>query len=82
MDFYVEEFLDFLEKEDDPDYGDFKREVDLHLLRMLAGLKPMTNERLLRLQKLREELLWMYHDDVLEMKAHLKQEIQRLEQIP
>jgi len=50
MDTYVEEFLEFLEKEDDPDYGDFKREVDLHLLRMAAGLKPMTNERLLRLQ--------------------------------
>jgi len=55
MDTYVEEFLEFLEKEDDPDYGDFKREVDLHLLRMPVGLKPMTNERLLRLQKLREK---------------------------
>lgn len=81
MNSYIEEFLSFLKKEDDLDYGDFKREVDLHLSRLMEGLRPMTHERLLRLQKLREELLWMYNDDVPEMKAHLQYEIERLEQV-
>ena len=80
MNSYIEEFLNFLKNEDDLDYGDFKREVDLHLLRLMEDLRPMTHERLLRLQKLREELLWMYNDDVPEMKAHLQTEIARLEQ--
>ncbi|HWU44593.1 MAG TPA: hypothetical protein VN132_14175 [Bdellovibrio sp.] len=76
---YVQEFLDFLEKEDDEDYGDFKREVDLHLLHLAEGLRPLSNEQMWRLRKLREELLWMYQDDVEEMRSHIRKEISRLE---
>ncbi|MBO9668332.1 MAG: hypothetical protein J7501_16145 [Bdellovibrio sp.] len=79
MNSYVQEFLDFLDKEDDRDYGDFKREVDLHLLRMSEGMRPMNREQYLRIRKLREELLWMYHDDVDEMRSHLRDEVTRLE---
>ncbi len=82
MNFYIQEFLDFLEKDDDQDYGDFKREVDLHLLRLAESLRPLRNEQVWRLRKLREELLWMYHDDVEEMRSHIKDEVGRLEQTP
>ncbi|QDK37176.1 hypothetical protein [Bdellovibrio sp. NC01] len=75
----IQEFLNFLEHEDDTDYGDFKREVDLHLLRLSESLRPLSSEQLWRLRKLREELLWMYHDDVEDMRSHLKEEIPRLE---
>lgn len=79
MNFYIQEFLDFLDREDDIDYGDFKREVDLHLLRLAESLRPLTNEQLWRMRKLREELLWMYNDDVDEMRAHIRDEVSRLE---
>ncbi|MDG0817739.1 hypothetical protein [Bdellovibrio svalbardensis] len=82
MNFYIQEFLNFLDKEDDQDYGDFKREVDLHLLQLSESLRPLSTEKILRLRKLREELLWMYHDDVEEMRSHIKNEIGRLEQSP
>ena len=75
----VQEFLNFLSSEDDQDYGDFKREVDLHLLRLAESMRPMSNEQLWRLRKLREELLWMYNDDVEEMRSHIKEEINRLD---
>lgn len=79
MNFYIQEFLDFLDREDDIDYGDFKREVDLHLLRLAESLRPLTNEQLWRMRKLREELLWMYNDDVDEMRSHVRDEVSRLE---
>ena len=82
MNFYIQEFLDFLDREDDIDYGDFKREVDLHLLRLAESLRPLTNEQVWRLRKLREELLWMYNDDVDEMRTHVRNEVSRLEQPP
>lgn len=82
MNINIQEFLDFLDKEDDQDYGDFKREVDLHLLHLSESLRPLSKEQLLRLRKLREELLWMYNDDVEEMRSHIKQEVARLEQNP
>lgn len=75
----VQEFLNFLNSEDDQDYGDFKREVDLHLLRLAESMRPMSNEQFWRLRKLREELLWMYNDDVEEMRSHIKEEINRLD---
>lgn len=76
----IQEFLTFLKNEDDPDYGDFKREVDLHLIRLIEGLRPLSKEQSLRLAKLREELLWMYNDDIEEMRAHLAKEVLRLDQ--
>ena len=82
MNIYIQEFLDFLDREDDMDYGDFKREADLHLLYMSESLRPLSKEQLWRLRKLREELLWMYNDDVEEMRSHIKDEVSRLEQVP
>ena len=80
MNTYIFDFMDFLEKENDLDYGDFKREVDLHLMRLSEALRPLSREQLLRLRRLREELLWMYRDDVEEMRSLLKAEIPQLEQ--
>jgi len=82
MNIHIQEFLDFLDKEDDMDYGDFRREVDLHLLYLSESLRPLSNEQIWRLRKLREELLWMYHDDVEDMRSHIREEMGRLEQNP
>lgn len=77
----ISEFLDFLEKEDDPDYGDFKREVDLHLRHMIESLRPLAPEQVWQLRKMREQLLWSYKSDkdVEQMKSLLRQEVQHLE---
>ncbi|WP_413586963.1 hypothetical protein [Bdellovibrio sp. HCB274] len=75
----IKEFLLFLKNEDDLDYGDFKRVVDLRLNRLIQELRPLSREQKFRLAKLREELLWMYNDDVDEMKSHLTEEIARLD---
>ncbi|GEM_PF-1142516 len=75
----IEEFLIFLDQEDDTDYGDFKREVDLHLKRLIENLRPMTQEQVLQLKKMREQLLWTYQDDIEEMRSLLKDEVRHLE---
>ncbi|MEK2687726.1 hypothetical protein [Bdellovibrio sp. GT3] len=75
----IKEFLDFLETENDLDYGDFKRAVDLRLNRLMESLRPLSREQMFRMAKLREELLWMYNDDIDEMKAHLMEEAARLD---
>ncbi|QLY26642.1 hypothetical protein [Bdellovibrio sp. KM01] len=75
----IQEFLVFLKNEDDLDYGDFKREVDLHLMRLIESLRPLSREQQLRLARVREELLWMYNDDIEDMRAYLADEISRLD---
>ncbi|UYL09367.1 hypothetical protein B9G69_002120 [Bdellovibrio sp. SKB1291214] len=75
----IQEFLDFLKNEDDLDYGDFKREVDLHLMRLIENMRPLSREQQLRLARVREELLWMYNDDIEEMRALLTSEVSRLD---
>lgn len=75
----IAEFLDFLEKEDDPDYGDFKREVDLHLRRMIESMRPLTPEQVWQIRKMREQILWSYKFDVEEMRATLKEDLKHLE---
>ncbi|WP_413560677.1 hypothetical protein [Bdellovibrio sp. HCB209] len=75
----IQEFLTFLKNEDDLDYGDFKREVDLHLMRLVESLRPLSREQQLRLARVREELLWMYNDDIEEMRTLLADEVQRLD---
>ncbi|WP_413294585.1 hypothetical protein ACLSU7_05670 [Bdellovibrio sp. HCB185ZH] len=75
----IQEFLVFLKNEDDLDYGDFKREVDLHLMRLIESLRPLNREQQLRLARVREELLWMYNDDIEDMRAYLADEISRLD---
>lgn len=77
----IQEFLNFLDIEDDIDYGDFKREVDLHLRRMIESLRPLTQEQVWQLRKMREQLLWSYKDDkdLEDMRSLLKNEVQHLE---
>lgn len=77
----VQEFMHFLDNyhEDDLDYGDFKREVDLHLRRMIEGLHPLTPEQIWQLRKMREQLLWSYRFDVEEVRSLLMEESKHLE---
>lgn len=75
----IHEFLDFLNHEEDTDYGDFKREVDLHLKRMAESLRPLTPEQGLQIRRMREQLLWSYKDDIEEMRSMLCQEVKYLQ---
>lgn len=70
----IHEFIDFLDKEGDTDFGDFKREVDLHLVQMIESLRPLTSEQIWQLQKMREQLLWSYKFDIEEMRSLLRSE--------
>lgn len=78
----VKEFLDFLETENDTDYGDFKREADLHLLRMVEAFRSLTPEQVWQIRKLREQLLWTYQEEkgVDAMKQTLREGVLHLEQ--
>ena len=40
----IHHFLEFLDKEENTDYGDFKRDVDLHLSHMIESLRPLNKE--------------------------------------
>lgn len=80
MSFAIYEFLQFLEKEDDQDYGDFKREVDLHLRRLIETMRPLTNEQSLQIRRMREQLLWSNQSNIEEMRSTLQTEARRLEQ--
>ncbi|WII71435.1 hypothetical protein QJS83_13275 [Bdellovibrio sp. 22V] len=75
----IDEFLIFLDHEDDTDYGDFKREVDAHLRYMIESLRPLTPEQIWQLRKIREQLLWSYKDNIEEMRSLLKEEVSHLE---
>lgn len=75
----INEFLEFLDKEDDTDYGDFKREVDLHLMQLAESMRPLSNEQVLQLRRMREYLLWSYKDDIEEVRSLLKREASHLE---
>ncbi len=79
MNLAIEQFLDFLEKEDDVDYGDFKREVDLHLQKLIESLQPLTVEQKWQFSKMREQLLWSYRFDVEAMRSTLKEEVRHLD---
>lgn len=75
----IHEFIDFLDKEDDTDFGDFKREVDLHLVQMIESLRPLTTEQVWQLRKMREQLLWSYKFDIEEMRTLLRSEALHLD---
>ncbi|UOF02586.1 hypothetical protein [Bdellovibrio reynosensis] len=77
----VQEFIDFLDREDDEDYGDFKREVDLHFHYMVDSLKPLSEEQVWRLRKMREQLLWSYKDNIEEVRDLLMNEAAHLEDL-
>lgn len=76
----IQEFLDFLDKEDDQDYGDFMRETDHHLMRMVDSLRALTPEQVWTIRKLREQLLWSYQSDIEAVKTELREGVRHLEQ--
>ncbi|AHI05421.1 hypothetical protein BDW_04565 [Bdellovibrio bacteriovorus W] len=70
----IADFLRFLDNHDEEwNYGDFKRQGDLYLQRIVDSMKPLTHEQNLQLQRLRERLLWSYEDDVDAMRGMLKE---------
>ncbi len=74
----IQDFLEFLKTENDPDYGDFKREVDLHLVRLAESLAPLTKEQEWRFSKMREQLLWSYQDDIEVMRKKIGEGVRDL----
>jgi hypothetical protein len=75
----ISEFLAYLDREDEVDYGDFKREVDYHLCQMVASLGRLSHEQVLQVRRMREQLLWSYQVDVKEMRGKLREEVLHLE---
>ena len=75
----IYEFLDYLNHENEPDYGDFNREVDLHLKKMAECLRPLTAEQALQISRMREQLLWSNRGDIEEMRSVLCQEVKYLQ---
>jgi hypothetical protein len=80
MDFAVYEFLEFLNGDISMDYGDFKREVDYHLQILEQSMRPLNPEQQWQIRKMREQLLWSYQFDIVQMRRTLREEAHRLEE--
>lgn len=78
MDFAIHEFIEFLNQDTNSDYGDFKREADYQLKLLQQKLRPLSTEQGLHLQRMREQLLWSYKDNIGEMRSWLKEEARSL----
>lgn len=80
MNEHWQEFLRTLNDLSLSEYGDFKREVDHHLRRMIETSPPMTHNQAHEIAKLRDEYLWHDHEDseIEPMKRHL---LKRMEEI-
>ena len=77
----ISQFLHDLTFNLDTDYGDFKRESDLHLRDLIKRLSPLNEEQVWHLLRLREQLLWTYDFDIDEMKKFLRGELEKLESL-
>lgn len=73
-------FIHDLQADNYTEYGDFKREMDSQLRRLVETSPPMDDQQALEIARLREEYLWMDHPD--EEIENIKRDIQsRIEKI-
>lgn len=79
-----QEFIKALSMDDETEYGDFKREVDFQLHRLVESLPPVSEEQARALVKIREDYLWTDHpdDEIESIKQKLSQRIREIARMP
>lgn len=71
------EFLHSIDEFKDTEYGDFKREIDAHLRRLVETTPSLTEQQARAIHKLRDEYLWHDHEDeeIESMKRKIRKKI-------
>lgn len=69
------DFIAFLDQSTETEYGDFKREADLHLRNAIERSRPLTVDQRARLLNLRSHFLWLDHenDEIPRIKNQLRE---------
>lgn len=80
MDTPWQEFIKSLDEFSFTEYGDFKREVDYHLRRLVETAPPMNQNQAHEIARLRDEYLWHDHEDteIEDIKRHLRKRIHEI----
>jgi hypothetical protein len=78
-----QELIKSISTDDQTEYGDFKREMDSQLRRLVETSPPMTEQQARALVKIRQEYLWSDHpdEDIENIKRDLHQKITEISQL-
>lgn len=57
------EFIHSLDEFKDTEYGDFKREMDAHLRRLVETTPSINEQQAREIVRIRQEYLWQDHED-------------------
>lgn len=78
-----QEFIEKIDKNHELEYGDFKREVDAHLRRLIESAPPLNDEQVREIVQIRLDYLWSDHGDeeIERIKKDLRQRIQRISEL-
>ncbi len=68
-----QEFIKSISEDDQTEYGDFKREMDSQLRRLVETSSPMNEQQIQAILKIRQDYLWTDHpdDDIENIKRNL-----------
>lgn len=73
-------FIDDLIEDNYTEYGDFKREMDHQLRRLVETSPPFTEEQAHEIYRLRQDYLWTDHpdEDIDVIKRDIKDRVERI----
>lgn len=78
-----QELIKSISTDDQTEYGDFKREMDSQLRRLVETSPPITEQQARALIEIRQEYLWSDHpdEDIENIKRTLRQKIIEISQL-
>lgn len=78
-----QEFIKSISTDDQTEYGDFKREMDFQLQRLVETSPPMSEQQVRAIVKIRQDYLWTDHpdDDIETIKNDLRKKIIEISQL-
>jgi len=74
------EFVQSIDEFKDTEYGDFKREMDAHLRRLVETCPTLNELQAREIARLRDEYLWHDHpdEDIESIKRRLRRKIEEI----
>ncbi len=76
-------FIDNLIEDNEMEYGDFKRQMDSQLHRLVETSPPISDEQAHELYRIRQDYLWTDHpdEDIDIIKRDIKNRVERIAQL-
>lgn len=73
-------FIDDLIEDNYTEYGDFKREMDSQLRRLVETAPPMTDKQAREIVRIRQDYLWTDHpdEDIDVIKRDIKDRVEKI----